>query len=141
MKIKWLLIIFVLYFAIMLGSVLFNKQNTAENINSQNPVTQELAAPVQQQAPSINIPQIPQAIPQSISKSITVIGKQVPEEKEKPYLPILPTKAAPIQETSADSFFDAEETTQPRAGITKDEGKHPSVKEKQDMNSAGIVMY
>jgi len=142
MKIKWLIILFIIFVGVILISLLISQQNNnitllSEKATSQN--TQSIDySPIQ----PLSI--TPIVIPRSSVKSgISVIknSQKKPENQIPPAQVEKDIEAvinAPPKNNSSSIATQQEDIQQ--AGITII-GKHPTPKEAKEMNSAGIVMY
>lgn len=124
MRIKWLVILVVIFVAVILISLLITQQNN---------ITALLSEP-------LSITEMPATLP--LKKNRIAIIKAPPKETEyKTY----PTQVENNTETTGsnsgkDSSSNTATQADAQAGTTKI-GKYPPAKKSQEMNSSGIVMY
>lgn len=129
MKIKWLVILLIIYLLIMAVIIFSGRQNNDTSQPETKPRDSAAAQAIEQTAPIITAP---------LQNGITIISKPAPKVKETP-LPVEPAVSFSAKEISSD--LPPSEENKVYGGITKDEGKYPNTKETREMNSAGIVMY
>jgi len=141
MKIKWLVILSVVFVGIIFLSLLTTQQNNVI-VPREEKVPQVTSESIEYPQ-AINItPIITTPLP-LIKKAITVI-KTPEKEIENAVPPAEPEKSIQTIEslstTPSRNSTNALTQEETEAGITIT-GKHPTKKEAQEINSAGIVMY
>ena len=139
MKIKWLIILSVIFAGVILISLLITQQNNNIALLSEETPKNTLAtnySPVQ----PLSITRAP--TPLSLMKSGITIIKTPPKEPEYNIPPAQIENNIKTEASSSgkNNSSNAARNADVQAGITKI-GKHPAPKEAQEMNSNGIVMY
>jgi regulatory protein YycI of two-component signal transduction system YycFG len=141
MKIKWVIVLFIFFLAVILLSFLINKQSQKALSLSEKEISRTEKA--ENINPSAYLPQVsPAAIvkPPLVKNEITVTEASLIESEEKNTRASKIAAKAVNSEASQNMASSTEVQDSPQAGSTKT-GKKPTPKEAQEMNSSGIVMY
>jgi hypothetical protein len=137
MKVKWLIILSVVFVGILLISLFIALQNNTTLLQEERNLRNKQLAGNLQLPPSINAMPLPAPL---TKRGITIIKSSTKEEQNKVPL-ALPEKSIEVISVSSEEIStDTVTPANAQVGITKI-GKHPSPKEAKEMNSAGIVMY
>ena len=140
MKIKGLIVLFVFFILVILLSLFITQQNNNTTLLSPEEAPKNAQSTDYSQPFSLPIITTPASLP--LAKSGITVIKAPPSEPENKPSPVQVEKS--IQTLANTSFENSSSNSatqgNTQAGITII-GKHPTPKETNEMNSAGIVMY
>jgi len=145
MKTRWLVILFILYLAVVLVSLLSNQKNNKPVAQLSKQETTQIDQP---ESAAIEFSSQPAKAPIKIAaplptakSGITIIETPMEEPGNSvSAVEINEQSQHPLSVRSASSLAEEDDGILQQAGITK-EGRYPPLKERKEMNSRGIVLY